>query len=116
MQRIEALLATLILSATLSLSLGCGGGGKSIAEACQEVEERGCQNNDNDCAVLTSSSFSELVDVSGCSPQLDDLEQCFGDADDICNEMCNLEGDLLSSCLTEYCNTSQDPLCLEIAN
>ena len=49
--------------------------------------------------------------ASGCSSRLDDVEECLGGFDDVCEEACGREGDALNACLVTYCNESQDPLC-----
>ena len=89
-------------------------GGKSIDQACDEAAEQNCLVSGIDCS-LFSPAFERLVEESECSSELDDVEDCLGEFDNICDEMCGAEGVVLGACLDSYCNATQDPLCLEVA-
>ena len=102
---------TVLMIASLTSAVACGGGSQSIEDACAEAEERGCLQRGIDCSVIRSANFDNLVVASGCSSRLDDVEDCLGGFDDVCEETCGREGDALAACLLTYCNANQDPLC-----
>jgi hypothetical protein len=90
--------------------LGCGADCESLCEDRKECADASPDERTRDCA-KSCEAEEKVEERFGCTPQSDDLVDCFASLEELCDpppDACSVEQSALFQCNRKYCAEHPD--------